>query len=153
MRKPRMAPRRLVFPAFRQSKGLRRAAAILAGFLPLQQATLALGAPSGPPPVEVRGPTSKGREWAGMSMPAPKGVLIEDAGAPGGGWVYPDREQVVAFGGASVRIPPGAVDRPVRVTIRPLTRVSPSCDQSSAWSVRGGRRDAERAAARTASFA
>ncbi|WP_437598946.1 hypothetical protein WMF28_39735 [Sorangium sp. So ce590] len=46
--------------------------------------------------------------------------LVEDVGAPHGEVVLPDKARVVAFEGAVLEIPEGAVDEPVRITIRPL---------------------------------
>ncbi|WP_437646447.1 SpvB/TcaC N-terminal domain-containing protein [Sorangium sp. So ce362] len=46
--------------------------------------------------------------------------LVEDVGAPHGEVVLPDEARVVAFAGAVLEIPEGAVDEPVRITIRPL---------------------------------
>ncbi|WP_437316413.1 SpvB/TcaC N-terminal domain-containing protein [Sorangium sp. So ce385] len=46
--------------------------------------------------------------------------LVEDVGAPHGEMVLPDQARVVAFEGAVLEIPQGAVDEPVRITIRPL---------------------------------
>ncbi|WP_437895820.1 hypothetical protein [Sorangium sp. So ce124] len=46
--------------------------------------------------------------------------LVEDAGAPFGEMVVPDKARVVEFEGAVLEIPQGAVDEPVRITIRPL---------------------------------
>ncbi|WP_437523831.1 SpvB/TcaC N-terminal domain-containing protein [Sorangium sp. So ce726] len=45
---------------------------------------------------------------------------VEDVGAPFGEMVLPDKARVVAFEGAVLEIPQGAVDEPVRITIRPL---------------------------------
>ncbi|WP_420894944.1 hypothetical protein, partial [Sorangium cellulosum] len=46
--------------------------------------------------------------------------LVEDVGAPHGEMVLPHQAGVVAFEGAVLEIPEGAVDEPVRITIRPL---------------------------------
>ncbi|WP_437951376.1 SpvB/TcaC N-terminal domain-containing protein [Sorangium sp. So ce296] len=48
--------------------------------------------------------------------------LVEDVGAPHGEMVLPDQARVVAFEGAVLEIPQGAVDEPVRITIRPLSQ-------------------------------
>ncbi|WP_437956878.1 SpvB/TcaC N-terminal domain-containing protein [Sorangium sp. So ce119] len=57
----------------------------------------------------------------GLSLgPRVDAPLIEDVGAPHGEMVLPDKARVVAFAGAALEIPEGAVDEPVRITIRPL---------------------------------
>ncbi|WP_437732812.1 SpvB/TcaC N-terminal domain-containing protein [Sorangium sp. So ce1335] len=57
----------------------------------------------------------------GLSLgPRVDAPLIEDVGAPHGEMVLPDQARVVAFAGAELEIPEGAVDEPVRITIRPL---------------------------------
>ncbi|WP_433936322.1 SpvB/TcaC N-terminal domain-containing protein [Sorangium cellulosum] len=57
----------------------------------------------------------------GLSLgPRVDAPLIEDVGAPYGEMVLPDQARVVAFAGAALEIPEGAVDEPVRITIRPL---------------------------------
>jgi RHS repeat-associated protein len=50
--------------------------------------------------------------------PAP----VEDVGAPYGAVVTPRAGGTLALGGATLEIPPGAVDTTVRVTMRPLAR-------------------------------
>src|SRR5262249_9381991 len=45
---------------------------------------------------------------------------IEDAGAPYGAVVSPREARTLSFGGATLEVPAGAVERDVRVTIRPL---------------------------------
>jgi hypothetical protein len=45
---------------------------------------------------------------------------VEDVGAPFGEMVLPDKARVVAFEGAVLEVPQGAVGEPVRITIRPL---------------------------------
>ncbi|WP_437589178.1 RHS repeat domain-containing protein [Sorangium sp. So ce1000] len=57
----------------------------------------------------------------GLSMgPRVDAPPVEDVGAPHGEMVLPDQARVVAFEGAVLEIPQGAVDDPVRITIRPL---------------------------------
>ncbi|WP_438006553.1 hypothetical protein WME89_49620 [Sorangium sp. So ce321] len=57
----------------------------------------------------------------GLSLgPRVDAPLVEDVGAPHGEMVLPDQARVLAFEGAVLEIPQGAVDEPVRITIRPL---------------------------------
>jgi len=51
---------------------------------------------------------------AGESAP------VDDAGAPYGGVISPRRARTLSFAGATLEVPAGAVDRNVRVTVRPL---------------------------------
>jgi RHS repeat-associated protein len=50
----------------------------------------------------------------------PRG-LIEDVGAPFGQIVRAGKAATVAFAGATLEIPPGALEHDVRITVRPLT--------------------------------
>ena len=45
---------------------------------------------------------------------------VEDVGAPYGAVVSPGRARTLSFGDATLEVPAGAVDRDVRVTVRPL---------------------------------
>ncbi|WP_242515706.1 SpvB/TcaC N-terminal domain-containing protein [Sorangium cellulosum] len=58
-----------------------------------------------------------GRMATGPDVGAPP---VPDDGAPHGEIVRPDEARVIAFDGAVLEIPQGAVDEPVRITIRPL---------------------------------
>ncbi|MGK3985797.1 SpvB/TcaC N-terminal domain-containing protein [Sorangium sp. So ce136] len=57
----------------------------------------------------------------GALAAAPDG-LTPDVGAPYGEWVTPDEAKTLHYAGATLEIPAGAVSKPVRITIRPLTR-------------------------------
>ncbi|TAK33276.1 MAG: hypothetical protein EPO40_00375 [Myxococcaceae bacterium] len=48
-------------------------------------------------------------------------ALVEDVGAPFGQWVRANRAASLVYGGVKLDIPAGAVERDVRITIRPLT--------------------------------
>src|SRR5262249_17424070 len=81
--------------------------------------------------VELVADTTRRRISIGPCVPTPPDVadvlsasgrrpLAEDAGAPFGAVVTPGAAQTLAFGGATVEVPAGAVERDVRITIRPL---------------------------------
>ncbi|WP_438032864.1 SpvB/TcaC N-terminal domain-containing protein [Sorangium sp. So ce204] len=53
---------------------------------------------------------------------APSGLVV-DHGAPYGAVVSPDKGAVLSFAGATLDIPPGALEETTRITIRPLTPV------------------------------
>ena len=59
-------------------------------------------------------------EIADVMAPGGKRQLREDAGAPFGAVVAAGEARTLSFGGATVEIPKGAVDRDVRITIRSL---------------------------------
>jgi RHS repeat-associated protein len=61
------------------------------------------------------------REVSDVTAEGGKRRLDEDAGAPFGAVVTPDTERTLSFAGATLEIPRGAVERGVRITIRPLT--------------------------------
>lgn len=52
---------------------------------------------------------------------APAGVTTDDVGAPYGQWVRAGRGALLTYGDVKIEVPAGAVDRDVRLTIRPLT--------------------------------
>ena len=60
------------------------------------------------------------RDVADVMSPSGTRPIAEDAGAPFGAVVTPGAAQTLSFGGATLEIPKGAVDRDVRITIRPL---------------------------------
>ncbi len=51
---------------------------------------------------------------------APDGKLAEDEGAPFADVVHAGEAKTIAFGGARLDIPAGAIDKDVRITVRPL---------------------------------
>ncbi|HEU4730906.1 MAG TPA: SpvB/TcaC N-terminal domain-containing protein [Kofleriaceae bacterium] len=60
------------------------------------------------------------REISDVMSPGGKRGLVDDAGAPFGAMVAAGQARTLSFGGATLEIPAGAVDRDVRITIRPL---------------------------------
>src|SRR5262249_23760866 len=60
------------------------------------------------------------RVIADVTSPTRKHAIRDDAGAPFGAVVTPGDAKILSFGGATLEIPKGAVDREVRITIRPL---------------------------------
>ncbi|XYH97300.1 SpvB/TcaC N-terminal domain-containing protein [Sorangium sp. So ce1128] len=93
---------------------------------------LALAGPLDPPPLPLS-PPGGGMALSTIPLRLPSDGVgglslgprvdappVEDVGAPHGEVVLPDQARVVAFEGAVLEIPPGAVDEPVRITIRPL---------------------------------
>src|SRR5262249_52311498 len=61
-------------------------------------------------------------EVADVMAPGGKRRVDEDVGAPFRALVTPGAARTLSFAGATLEIPKGAVDRDVRVTIRPLGR-------------------------------
>ena len=49
-----------------------------------------------------------------------------DTGAPYGAWVLPNEPKTLHYAGATLEVPAGAVESPVFITIRPLTRAQAS---------------------------
>ncbi|HET7505672.1 MAG TPA: SpvB/TcaC N-terminal domain-containing protein [Kofleriaceae bacterium] len=60
------------------------------------------------------------REIADVMSPGGKRALADDPGAPFGAMVAAGEARTLSFGGATLEIPAGAIDRDVRITIRPL---------------------------------
>src|SRR5262249_22259964 len=60
------------------------------------------------------------REVGDVTAPGGKRAIAEDVGAPFGAVVTAGAARTLSFGGATIDIPKGAVERDVRITIRPL---------------------------------
>ncbi|WP_437812092.1 SpvB/TcaC N-terminal domain-containing protein [Sorangium sp. So ce1078] len=88
---------------------------------PLEPRLLPLSPPGGGVALSAI-PLRMSSDGAGGLLLGPRldAPLVEDVGAPHGEMVVPDQARVVAFEGAVLEIPEGAVDEPVRITIRPL---------------------------------
>jgi hypothetical protein len=71
-------------------------------------------------PVTVDGCDDGVPDDVALSAAHARGKLVQDPGAPFGAVVYPWAAKTLSYGGATIEIPAGAVDKTVRITIRPL---------------------------------